>query len=180
MATIEEKCARCGLGEAGHYREDGERVLRCLPGRDGRYKGFLYEPRLPPAETPSAPPEGKSEPQVAAIPYDEHERQMLQVIDERDAAEEALSQAYYLIMGRSAEWSNLFGHAEALQDIDDAQRTMRTAITTPVVAGKPQDEPKRPDVTGFAARPFSYGQQAEAYIDFLEAEINRLKGLPLG
>ena len=134
----------------------------------------------PPAETPSAPPEGKSEPQVAAIPYDEHERQMLQVIDERDAAEEALSQAYYLIMGRSAEWSNLFGHAEALQDIDDAQRTMRTAITTPVVAGKPQDEPKRPDVTGFAARPFSYGQQAEAYIDFLEAEINRLKGLPLG
>ena len=54
-----------------------------------------------------------------------HEQEMLQVIDQRDKAEESLSQAYYLITGRSPEWSNLFGHEEALEEIDDAQTTLR-------------------------------------------------------
>src|SRR5216683_57546 len=45
-----------------------------------------------------------------------------QIVQERDNAEEALSRAYYLIMGRAAEWSNNFGHVQALEDIDDAQR----------------------------------------------------------
>ena len=52
----------------------------------------------------------------------------LQTVDERDAAEETLSQAYYLITGNSPHWSNLFGHQEALQDIDDAQRCLRAEI----------------------------------------------------
>jgi hypothetical protein len=38
------------------------------------------------------------------------EKSHLQTIDERDRAEEALSQAYFLITGRSPEWSNLFGY----------------------------------------------------------------------
>ena len=54
----------------------------------------------------------------------DHERD----IDHRDAAEEALSQAYYLITGRSPEWSNLFGHNEAIEEIDDAQRLLRARI----------------------------------------------------
>ena len=53
---------------------------------------------------------------------------MLKVIDERDDAEQTLSQAYYLITGRSPEWSNHFGHVEALQDVDDAQRCLRQEI----------------------------------------------------
>jgi len=51
------------------------------------------------------------------------------LIDQRDSAEEALSQAYFLVIGRSPEWSNLFGHAEALEEIDDAQHTFRAALT---------------------------------------------------
>lgn len=64
---------------------------------------------------------------------DEHQRELeryasiegkahLQTIDERDAAEEALSQAYFLIKGQSPQWSNNFGHEEALEEIEDAQK----------------------------------------------------------
>lgn len=52
---------------------------------------------------------------------------MLKVIDERDAAEQALSQAYYIITGNSPEWSNNFGHAEALQEITDAVTLLKSA-----------------------------------------------------
>lgn len=58
------------------------------------------------------------------------ERDQLQLIVQRDAAEEALSQAYFLITGRSPEWSNLFGHDEALEEIDAAQQTLRKSLTT--------------------------------------------------
>ena len=51
-----------------------------------------------------------------------------EVIDERDDAEETLSQAFYLITGRSPEWSNLFGHAEALEEVDDAQTILRESL----------------------------------------------------
>lgn len=61
---------------------------------------------------------------------EEHEREIGKLIDERDAAEEALSQAYYLIVGRSPEWSNLFGYKEALADIDDAQSILRETAKT--------------------------------------------------
>lgn len=55
------------------------------------------------------------------------EETALKIINERDAAERALSQAYYLITGKSPEWSNLFGHKEVLQEIDEAQQLLRTA-----------------------------------------------------
>lgn len=56
------------------------------------------------------------------------EETALKLIDERDAAEQALSQAYYLITGKSPEWSNLFGYAEALQEIDEAQQILRAVL----------------------------------------------------
>lgn len=56
------------------------------------------------------------------------ERAHLQTIYERDAADECLSQMYYFITGRSPEWSNKFGHKEALDDVDDAQTTLREAL----------------------------------------------------
>lgn len=58
---------------------------------------------------------------------DKDDRAHEQTCKERDAAEDTLSQAFFLITGRSPEWSNHFGHAEALAEIDDAQRTLREA-----------------------------------------------------
>ena len=59
---------------------------------------------------------------------DDTERQMLQLIVERDAAEEAMSQAYYIVTGRSPEWSNRFGYAEALEEIGDAVALLKNSI----------------------------------------------------
>lgn len=50
------------------------------------------------------------------------------LVDERDKAEEFGSHLYYLITGRSPEWSNLFGYDEATEDVDDAQRTLRESL----------------------------------------------------
>jgi hypothetical protein len=55
------------------------------------------------------------------------ERKIKQLILERDDAEQALSQAYYLVTGRSPEWSNLFGHDQALEDIKDACEVLKMA-----------------------------------------------------
>lgn len=56
---------------------------------------------------------------------DRQERQLIATIEERDAAEEALSQAYFLVMGHSPEWSNCFGHTEALREIECALYVLR-------------------------------------------------------
>jgi hypothetical protein len=57
------------------------------------------------------------------------EAQVDQLIDERDDAQEALSRAYYLVTGRSPEWSNLFGAPECLEEIDDAQNVLRKSLS---------------------------------------------------
>jgi hypothetical protein len=49
-------------------------------------------------------------------------------IDDRDAAEEALSQAYFLVVGRSPPWSNVFGRGDALEEIDDAAERLRQGL----------------------------------------------------
>jgi hypothetical protein len=51
-----------------------------------------------------------------------------QLIGERDDAEEAISQAYFLIKGESPEWSNLFGYEQALEEIDFAQKALRSRL----------------------------------------------------
>jgi hypothetical protein len=48
-------------------------------------------------------------------------------VDERDAAEQAMSQAYYLVTGRSPEWSNNFGYAQALEEISSAVAVLKNA-----------------------------------------------------
>lgn len=58
----------------------------------------------------------------------QNERALEQAISERDAAEECLSQIYYLVTGRSPEWSNLFGHKEALEEIGDAVAALKGAV----------------------------------------------------
>lgn len=57
------------------------------------------------------------------------EKHLDQTIQERDDAEQALSQAYYLVIGRSPEWSNVFGHKEALQEIEDAVSLLKQSIS---------------------------------------------------
>lgn len=62
---------------------------------------------------------------------DKHEAEIGKLIDERDAAEEALSQAFYLTTGRSPEWSSMFGHAEALEEISDYLAAFRAHLPSP-------------------------------------------------
>lgn len=57
---------------------------------------------------------------LSAQPEQEPDAAHLQTIDERDAAEEAVSDIYYRITGRSPEWSNLFGFEHAIEEIQDA------------------------------------------------------------
>lgn len=62
-----------------------------------------------------------------AAELEREDRAHTQTCAERDAAEEALSQAFFLVTGRSPEWSNHFGHIEALAEIEDAQWLLREA-----------------------------------------------------
>lgn len=55
------------------------------------------------------------------------EKSELELIDERDGAEEALSQAFYLVTGRSPEWSNLFGHDQAHMEISETVNLLKLA-----------------------------------------------------
>jgi len=61
---------------------------------------------------------------------EKEERRHEQTLTERDNAENALSQAYFLIIGESPEWSNNFGHNDAIDEIDDAQRLLREALAS--------------------------------------------------
>lgn len=61
----------------------------------------------------------------AGTPEPEREQrpgQIDQLITERDEAEEAMSQAYLLVTGHPAEWSNNFGYGDAVEDIQQALR----------------------------------------------------------
>lgn len=59
---------------------------------------------------------------------EKHEREALAMIDERDRAQDAISQAYYLIIGESPEWSNEFGYSQATMAIDEAQTSLRQSL----------------------------------------------------
>ena len=58
------------------------------------------------------------------------ERQLHQAVTERDEAEQAMSQAYCLVTGRSPEWSNHFGHKEALEEIENAMLLLKSSLTS--------------------------------------------------
>lgn len=56
------------------------------------------------------------------------DKEVIRLIDERDSAEEAISQVYYLVVGESPEWSNLFGHTQAIEEIDETFNLLKTAV----------------------------------------------------
>ena len=62
------------------------------------------------------------------------EAAQLQLIDQRDGAEDALSRAYMLVTDRPAEWSNVFGYADALDDIELALHDARALSPEPIGA----------------------------------------------
>jgi hypothetical protein len=51
----------------------------------------------------------------------------LQVLAERDRAEDALSRAYQIVVGKEPEWSNYWGHKDAIEDIEDAMYDLKHA-----------------------------------------------------
>ena len=61
---------------------------------------------------------------------EDFEAKFERLAEERDSAERAMSQAYYLITGKSPEWSNIFGYEEALEEINTAQYLLRTEIAS--------------------------------------------------
>ena len=55
----------------------------------------------------------------------ELERSETQLINERDDAESAMNDAYKAVMGQAPEWSNWFGFADAIDEIELACRLWR-------------------------------------------------------
>lgn len=56
------------------------------------------------------------------------ERMHEQTIEQRDAAEDALSDAFTAVTGREPEWSNLFGYAEALDEMRPELAALRARL----------------------------------------------------
>ena len=66
-----------------------------------------------------------------------------QTVDQRDAAEEAVSEIYFRLLGRSPEWSNLFGFPQAIEEIVDAFDALRAQVklTANLAPTVPAQEP---------------------------------------
>lgn len=58
----------------------------------------------------------------------DEERKLEQAVDERDEAQQAISQIYHIVFGCSAEWSNNFGMDHAVEEITDAVNVLKTAL----------------------------------------------------
>lgn len=161
MATIEEKCGSISPKDGlrtnavcvrpkGHSHANGlgdyHGTEQDIHTSEGGYYWHDYPANLPPAETPSAPPEGKSEP-------DTFEALDLALAEEMKQARCPYCNAP-IVMNRVG-----FVHA----DRRDAQ----------ICSGKPQDEPKRPECKFMAGR--ETWKQAEAYMDYLEGRVRELE-----
>ena len=116
MSFVED-CPKCH-GDGVVYRDGFDAGSHYSPCECGKYDPpKMKDKPTPQHATPSS-----------ATPNDKHEREMLRTIDQRDAAEEALTQAYYLITGRSPDWSSVWGFAECIEEIDEAQQLLRKLI----------------------------------------------------
>ena len=59
---------------------------------------------------------------------EKHDAKLTKVLVESDAAEEVISEIYFRIMGRSPEWSNLFGHKQAVEEIVETFDMVRACL----------------------------------------------------
>lgn len=120
-------------------------------------------------------------PSPTAAQNDKDERAYLQIIDERDAAQEALSQAYYLVTGRSPDWSSVWGINECLEEIDDAQQLLRKAVPSPTAApalGGGKDKPSEFYSMAFALD--KRGDDLSKYAATLLRQAAALSGVAVG
>lgn len=74
----------------------------------------------------SRPVEPKAQVESASVEETEEEREMLKLIDERDAAEDAVGDIYAAVTGNQAEWSNLFGYSEAINEVHEVMQDLRS------------------------------------------------------
>jgi Lar family restriction alleviation protein len=66
----------------------------------------------------------------------EGETKLENAVSERDAAEDAVSQIYFIVTGHSPEWSNTFGFEQAIQEIEEAINLLKQAAKTNAVLNK--------------------------------------------
>lgn len=65
------------------------------------------------------------------------------LVYERDGAEAALSRAYEVVCGQCPEWSNLFGYAEAIEDIRNTiAQAQAAAVQWVTYTGEPETLPE--------------------------------------
>jgi len=74
--------------------------------------------------------ENKLEQQIAELvkERDDEHRKLEQAVDERDESQQAISQIYFIIFGRAAEWSNLFGVEAAVEEMTDGVNALKKAL----------------------------------------------------
>lgn len=90
------------------------------------------------------------------------EKSHLQSVTERDEAQESISHAYYLITGRSPEWSNNFGFKQALEEIDECQTLLRCEIgrlTTSAVMMREALEHLKIGIQVIAEGDYNFGEE---------------------
>lgn len=83
----------------------------------------------PPAGAKPAPPPNPPRPRHESKPMIDLERawplrvpgsEIDRLIDERDQAEDAMNEAYLLVVGHAPQWNNAFGYGDALEEMRDA------------------------------------------------------------
>jgi hypothetical protein len=51
------------------------------------------------------------------------------IITERDVAAESFAQVYYFVTGQSPEWSETFGYEQAVAEVGNALRLLKSEIS---------------------------------------------------
>lgn len=82
-------------------------------------------------DTCEVPPCPGDEIEVAEEIESAEDRETMQLIDERDQAEDAVGDIYASVTGRQAEWSNLFGYTEAVNEVHEVMHALRTPKPAP-------------------------------------------------
>ncbi len=93
---------------------------------------------------------------------DQLEKRLVQVLEERDAADEAVSDIYYKIIGKSPEWSNLFGFPQVIEEIEDAFNAVRAAAKERLSHTEPSGATIKFSQTSMALQCMKEGCQALA------------------
>ncbi|EOY3212488.1 ead/Ea22-like family protein [Salmonella enterica] len=109
IVAAAEKLVRC---KGRYHSELNYRALAKLFG--------VITPDLPPLEHENVHYADAAEVEITALRQRiaELERSETQLINERDAAESALNDAYKAVMGQAPEWSNWFSFENAIDEIE--------------------------------------------------------------